>query len=119
MEGPVVHPFGAGTRKRTGRLIEERTKNMNEQQMQEVQGVVSPGARAETFSCKVKSLVSHNVYKVRMVEIGAPGSLPVEIGSEFEAVDLSDDFLNPAGDVPIGTIVVVARVGSKYVFNKP
>jgi hypothetical protein len=92
---------------------------MKDEQMQEVQAVVSPGARAESFSCKVKSLVSHNVYKVRMVEIGAPGSLPVEIGAEIEAVDLSDDFLNPAGDVPIGTIVVVSRVGNKYVFNKP
>lgn len=92
---------------------------MKEEQMQELQGVVSPGARAESFSCKVKSLLSYNVYKVRMVEIGAPGSLPVEIGSEFEAVDLSDDFLNPAGDVPIGTILVVSRVADKYVFNKP
>jgi hypothetical protein len=65
---------------------------MNEEQMREVQGVVSPGARAET---------------------------PVEIGSEMEAVDLSDDFVNPAGDVPIGSIVAVSRVGSKYVFHKP
>jgi len=92
---------------------------MEEEQMQEVQGVVSPGARVQAFTCKVKSLVSHNVYKVRMVEIGDPGSQPVEIGSEMQAVDLSDDFSNPAGDVPIGSIVVVSRVGSKYVFNKP
>jgi len=92
---------------------------MREEQMQEVQGVVSPGARAQTFSCKVKSLVSHNVYKVRMVEIGDPGSLPVEIGSEMEAVDLSDDFSDPAGDVPIGSIVVVSRAASRYVFHKP
>jgi hypothetical protein len=92
---------------------------MTEEQMEEVQGVVSPGARTEVFNCKVKSLVSHNVYKVRMVEIPAPGSLPIELGSEMEAVDLSDDFLSPAGDVPIGSIVVVSRVGGKYVFNKP
>lgn len=92
---------------------------MKEEQMQEVQGVVSPGARVQTFSCKVKSLVSYNVYKVRMVEIGAPGFLPVEIGSEMEAVDVTDDFLNPAGDVPISSIVIVSRTGSKYVFQKP
>jgi hypothetical protein len=92
---------------------------MKEGHMQEVQGVVSPGARAESFSCKVKSLVSHNVYKVRMVEIGEPGTLPVELGSEMQAVDLSDDFSNPAGNVPIGSIVVVSRIGDKYVFNKP
>ncbi|MHC4619331.1 MAG: hypothetical protein ACYTEQ_16420 [Planctomycetota bacterium] len=92
---------------------------MEETQMQEVQGVVSPGARVQTFSCKVKSLVSYNAYKVRMVEIGPPGSMPVEIGAEMEAIDLSDDFLNPAGDVPIGSIVLVSRVGSRYVFDKP
>lgn len=92
---------------------------MKKEQMQEVQGVVSPGAAIQTFNCKVKSLFSHNVYKVRMVEIGPPGSLPVELGSEFEAVDLSDDFSDPAGDVPIGSIVVVAKVANKYVFHKP
>jgi hypothetical protein len=54
-----------------------------------------------------------------MVEIGDPGASPVEMGSEMEAVDLSDDFLNPVGDVPIGSIVAVSRVGSKYVFHKP
>jgi hypothetical protein len=90
---------------------------MKEEQMQEVQGVISPGARVQTFNCKVKSLVSHNVYKVQMVEIGAPGSLPVELGSEMEAVDVTDDFLNPASNVPIGS--VLSRVGSKYVFQKP
>jgi hypothetical protein len=37
----------------------------------------------------------------------------------MEAVDLSDDFSDPAGDVSIGSIVVVSRVAGKYVFNKP
>jgi len=87
--------------------------------MRETQLLVTPGAGLQTFNCKVKSLVSDNVYKVRMVEIGDPGSLPVEYGSEFEAVDLSDDFADPAGDVPIGSIVVVSKVGNKYVFHKP
>jgi hypothetical protein len=92
---------------------------MKEAQIHEIQGVVSPGATVQAFACKVKSSVSHNVYKVRMVEIGPPGTLPVEIGDEMEAVDLSDDFSDPAGDVSIGSIVVVSRVAGKYVFNKP
>jgi len=96
-----------------------RTRKMKEEQIQETQQVVSPGARVQTFACKVKSLISHNIYKVRMVEIGAPGTLPVEVGSEIEAVDLSDDFSNPAGNVLINSIVVVSRVGDKYVFHKP
>ncbi|HUW19453.1 MAG TPA: hypothetical protein VMW16_09135 [Sedimentisphaerales bacterium] len=92
---------------------------MKDEQMQEVQGVVSPGARVQTFSCKVKSLVSYNVYKVRMVTVGPAGTVPVEIGAEMEAVDVTDDFVNPAGDVPIGSIVIVSRAGSTYVFQKP
>ena len=92
---------------------------MKEPQIHEIHGVVSPGATVQVFACKVKSSVSHNLYKVRMVEIGPPGTLPVEIGDEMEAIDLSDDFSNPASDVSIGSIVVVSRVAGKYVFNKP
>lgn len=92
---------------------------MDQEQLQQSQIVVSPGATTQVFACKVKSLASHNVYNVKMVEIGDPGSMPVEIGSQMQAVDLSDHFLNPAGDVPIGSIVAVSRVGSKYVFHKP
>jgi len=92
---------------------------MKENRIPETQGVVSPGATVQTINCKVKSLVSHNVYKVRMVQIGSPGTSPVEFGAELQAVDLSDDFANPAGDVQIGSIVVVSRVGDKYVFHNP
>jgi hypothetical protein len=94
-------------------------KVMKHEIAQELEHVVSPGARTESFTCKVKSHVSHNLYKVRMVEIGQPGSLPVEVGGEFDAVDLSDDFADPAGDVPIGSIIAVSRAGNKYVFHKP
>jgi len=92
---------------------------MKQKQIREIQGVVAPGTAIQTLNCKVKSLVSHNLYKVRMVEIGPPGTVPVEFGAEFEAIDLSDDFSNPAGDVPIGSIVVVSRVADTYVFHKP
>ena len=92
---------------------------MQHEQLQQSQVVVSPGARTQVFVCKVKSLVSHNVYNVKMVEIQSPGSVPVEVGSEMQAVDLTDDFLNPAGDVQVGSIVAVSRVGSKYALHKP
>ena len=87
--------------------------------MQEVQGVISPGARTQTFVCKVKSHVSDNFYKVRMVEIGPAGTFPIEYGAEFEAVDVTDDFENPQADVPIGSVVVVSRTGNTCVFQKP
>lgn len=99
-----------------GNLEEHKMEN---QQMQETQGLVSPGAREQTFTCKVKSHLSYNVYNVIMVEINLPGTLPVEYGAQFEAVDLTDDFINSAGDVPIGSIVAVSRVADKYVFQKP
>jgi len=92
---------------------------MKNGQMQEVQGLISPGAREQTFTCKVKSHLSHNVYNVIMVEIKFPGTQPVEFGAEFQAVDLTDDFVNSAADVPIGSIVAVSRVADRYVFQKP
>lgn len=92
---------------------------MEQKQLPQSQVVISPGASQQVFTCKVKSLVSHNFYNVVMVEIGDPGSVPTEIGTQFQAVDLTDDFLNPASDVPLGSIVAVSRVGAKYVFQKP
>jgi len=92
---------------------------MKNEQMQEAQNLVSSGAREQTFTCKVKSHLSYNFYKVIMVEIKFPGSLPTEYGAQFEAVDVTDDFINSAADVPIDSIVIVSRVADRYVFQKP
>ncbi|MHC4214138.1 MAG: hypothetical protein ACYSWP_12265 [Planctomycetota bacterium] len=92
---------------------------MQKKQLQQSQVVISPGASQQVFACKVKSLVSHNFYNVVMIGIGDPGSIPIEIGDQFQAVDLTDNFINPASDVPLGSIVSVSRVGSKYIFQKP
>jgi hypothetical protein len=87
-------------------------------QAQEVSVVTSPGARASAWAAKVKSNCSYNVYKVRAVDIGDPGSLPVEIGGEMEAVNLAESFLQ-TGQLAAGTYVVICRVGDKNVFCAP
>ncbi len=84
----------------------------------EVSVVVSPGERAGCQAVKVKGNVSYNVYKVCEVMIGEPGTLPVEIGTETEAVNVAEDFLQ-AGQLASGSYVPMHRVGDKNVFYAP
>lgn len=84
----------------------------------EVSFVASPGARASAWAVKVKGLSSYNVYNVRPVEIGDAGSLPVEIGGQMQAVNLAESFMQ-SGQLPVGTYVVMSRVGDKNVFYAP
>jgi hypothetical protein len=80
--------------------------------------VTSPGARAAAWAVKIKSLSSYNVYNVRAVDIGGPGSLPVEIGGQVEAVNLAESFLQQ-GQLSAGTYAVMLRLGEKNVFHVP
>lgn len=97
------------------RQVLERLVREGSQPIQEVSVVTSPGARAPAWAVKVKSHSSCNFYNVRAVEIGAPGSLPVEIGQEMQAVNLAESFLQE-GTLAAGTYVVMLRVGDKNVF---
>jgi len=83
--------------------------------MREVSTVASPGARAAAWTVKIKSHSSYNVYNVRTVEIGEPGSLPVEIGTQTKAVNLAESFLQQ-GQLAAGTYTVMFRVADKNVF---
>ena len=83
--------------------------------MREVSIVASPGARAAAWTVKIKSHSSYNVYNVRTVEIGEPGSLPVEIGTQTQAVNLAESFLQQ-GQLAAGTYTVMFRVADKNVF---
>jgi hypothetical protein len=93
----------------------ERLARAGSQQTGEVSVVTSPGARAAAWAVKVKNLSSYNVYNVRAIEIGDPGSLPVEIGGQMQAVNLAESFLE-TGQLPTGTFAVMSRVGNKNVF---
>jgi len=83
--------------------------------MQEISTVTSPGDRTTAWAIKVKSLSSYNVYNVIAVVIGAPGSIPVEIGQQTQAVNLAESPLQQ-GTLPQGTYAVMFWVGDKNVF---
>ena len=93
----------------------ERLARAGSQDTGEVSVVTSPGARTSAWAVKVKSLSSYNVYNVRSVEVGAPGSLPVEIGGQIQAVNLAESFFG-TGQLPAGTFAVMSKVGSRNVF---
>jgi hypothetical protein len=88
---------------------------INTESLQEVSVVTSPGARAAAWAVKVKSHVSYNVYNVCAVQLGEPGSVPVEMGQQMQAVNLAESFLDQ-GTLPAGTYAVMSRVGDKNVF---
>jgi hypothetical protein len=81
----------------------------------ETSAVVSPGARIAALAVAVKSHVACNVYLVRAIVIGSPGTVPMEIGEQMEAVNLAEPFLE-AGTVAPGACAVLSRVGEKNVF---
>lgn len=93
----------------------ERLARVGSQDRGEISVVASPGARVAAWAVKIKSLSSYNVYNVRVVEIGDPGSLPVEIGEQMQAVNLAESFLED-GQLSAGTYAVMSRVGNKNVF---
>jgi len=93
----------------------ERLARSGSQDMGEISVVTSPGARVAAWTVKVKSLLSYNVYNVRAVEISEPGSLPVEIGGQMQAVNLAESFLED-GQLLAGTYAAMFRVGDKNVF---
>jgi len=96
----------------------ERLARVGSQDKGEISVVTSPGARVAAWTVKVKSLSSYNVYNVRVIEIGAPGSLPVEIGGQMQAVNLAESFLED-GQLSAGIYAAMFRVGDKNVFYVP
>ena len=101
----------------TNRFMERLARNSQDNQ-REISIVTSPGARAAGWAVKVKSLSSYNVYNVRVVEIGEPGSLPVECGDTMQAVNLAESFIQ-TGTLSAGTFVAMLKLGEKNVFDAP
>lgn len=97
------------------RQMLERLARQGSQGVQEVSAVTSPGARAVAWAIKVESQSSYNVYNVTTVVIGSPGTTPVEIGQQRQAVNLAESF-TAEGTLAAGTYAVMFRVGDKNVF---
>ena len=98
-----------------GRQTLERLARQGSEQAQEVSVVTSPGARAAAWAVMVKSVYSYNAYNVVAVVIGAAGSAPVEIGSQIQAVNLAESYLQQ-GTLTAGTLAIMFRVGDQNVF---
>ncbi len=86
------------------------------QSRRETSTVVSPGARIPARAVIVKSRTAYNVYMVRAVVIGNPGTTPIEIGEQMEAINLAESFLTEGSLAP-GACAVMSRVGEKNVFH--
>ena len=108
---------GNGNISDSGQLLERLSRKGSEGTV-EKSVVTSPGARAAAWAVKVKSLSSYNIYNVCAVVIGQPGSNPVEIGAQMQAVNLAESFLQ-AGQLSAGTYAVMFRAGEKNVFYVP
>ena len=97
------------------RQLLERLAREGTQSEREVSIVTSPGAREAGWAVKVKSHNTYNVYSVVAVQLGGPGSLPVEIGQQMQAVNLAESFLQQ-GTLSAGTYAVMLRAGDKNIF---
>ncbi|MHC4242861.1 MAG: hypothetical protein ACYS3N_03075 [Planctomycetota bacterium] len=99
-----------------GRQTLERLARQGSEQAQEVSIVTSPGDRIAAWAIMVKSNFLYNAYNVVAVMIGAAGSAPVEIGSQIQATNLAESYLQQ-GTLPAGTLAIMFRVGDRNVFH--
>jgi len=84
----------------------------------EVSAVTSPGGKPTAWAIKVKSLSSYNVYNIRAVVLGEPGSAPTEIGQQTQAVNIAEPF-DQTGQLSVGTYAIMFGVGGKNAFYAP
>ena len=80
--------------------------------------VSAAGGRPTAWVIKVISRYDYNVYNVRTVELGQPGTIPVVMGQEVLATNVAESFIQQ-GSLPAGTYAVMFRAGSKNVFYAP
>jgi hypothetical protein len=83
--------------------------------MEELSTIISPGARQAAWPIKIVSHVAYNAYMVSVVVLGPPGTTPLEIGEEMEAINLWED---PAiaGWYPVGGYAIMFRTHDRNFF---
>jgi len=83
---------------------------------QEQVRTVAPGTIPPGWAIEVVSLDQYNVYNVRQVHIGTPGTAPSQISfSETKAFNIAESFL-VAGQLSPGTYAIMWRCGEVNVF---
>lgn len=101
------------SRQMLSRLARERAQKNSETLF-----VTSPGARVAAWAIKVISHCSYNVYNVRTVQVGGPGTSPVGLGENTQATNIAEPFLEE-GQLAAGSYAVMFRIGDKNVFYAP
>ncbi len=96
----------------------QRISRQDFSQEPEKSRVISPGARTAAWTIKVMSLSSYNVYNVRTVQVGEPGTVPGMMGTETQAVNMAEPFLEE-GQLSAGAYAIMFRAGGKNVFYAP
>ena len=98
-----------------GRQTLERLARQGSEQAQEVSLVTSPGSRVAAWAVMVKSNFLYNAYNVVAVMVGPAGSAPIEIGTQTQAVNLAESYLQQ-GTLTAGTLAIMFRVGDRNIF---
>ena len=98
-----------------GQQTLERLARQGSEQAQEISLVTSPGSRVAAWAVMVKSNFLYNTYNVVAVVIGVAGSEPVEIGTQTQAVNMAESYLQP-GTLAAGTLAIMFRVGDRNIF---
>lgn len=85
------------------------------ERLKETTIISSPGANTSAWLAKIQENVSYNVYDVINVVTGEPGSEPVAMGLQMQAINIAEPF-DEQGTLSIGTYVIIFQLGNKYVF---
>jgi hypothetical protein len=75
----------------------------------------SPSAGTSAWAVTVQDNCAFNVYDVVNVVIEEPGSEPIPQGITVQAINLAEPF-DQQGTLPIGSYVIIFRLGTRYVF---
>jgi hypothetical protein len=100
------------------RQVLERLAREGSQRASEISVVAAPGGGTIAWVIKVKSHYSYNVYNVRAVVLGESGLEPDEIGSEVQAFNVAESFIQQ-GQLAAGTYAVMVKLGEKNAFYAP
>ncbi len=77
--------------------------------------ISSPGSNTSAWLARIQQNVSYNIYDVINVVLEEPGSEPIAMGLQAQAINIAEPF-DEQGTLPIGTYVIIFRLGNKYVF---
>jgi hypothetical protein len=83
--------------------------------MKETTILNSPGSVVAVYAAKIQENYSYNVYNVIKTVIGEPGSEPVSMGEDVQALNLAESF-SQQGTLASDTYVIIFRIGNRYVF---